>query len=171
MRGTTTTGIDDLVDVGNVTAFIDQDVENGRTYLYRVCAFTEIGDGAKTGMITVRPVGPPEAPMDVHTYAGGLVGDGKVSFTWMPPLNNGGMVIQGYRIWRGFTNGSLKWVADINRETFSYLDTGLDNGPGMQLPGGRTPQPDRQRHTLRSSGRPRHARGHRGRRSHHPPLG
>ena len=83
-RGTTTTGIGHLDDLDNRTSYTDMDVVNGKTYLYQICAFTEYGDGPKSGTIIARPVGGPSAPYEVETSTG----NGTVNIHWTVPLDN-----------------------------------------------------------------------------------
>ncbi len=67
--------------------------------------------------------GPPSAPWNLHA----VPGNQQATLTWFPPLDDGGLPITNYTIYRGTTSGGetlLVTTGDVN----SYVDTGLTNG-------------------------------------------
>jgi fibronectin type 3 domain-containing protein len=56
------------------------------------------------------------------------VSDGQVSLEWMPPLVQGDLPVEGYRVLRGPTPGELAVVATVTVPATSYTDDGLTNG-------------------------------------------
>jgi PKD repeat protein len=81
-------------------------------------------------IITASPIGgsPPGPP----TGLTGSPGNGQVSLSWTAPASNGGVVISGYRVYRGTTSGGETLVTTggcggLGAVT-SCTDTGLTNG-------------------------------------------
>ena len=53
--------------------------------------------------------------------------DGQVNMSWDPPLDDGGLSIRKYRIYRGNTSGGEAFLTEIGNVNV-YTDTGLTNG-------------------------------------------
>jgi len=103
-RGTTSGGeassIYRIVPSG--TSFVDYGLPDGASYYYVVTALTAAGEGARS--IEAKGTTPvlPSAPTNVTASPGPSVG--QIALHWSPPVNNGGVSISGYRIYR---NGSF----------------------------------------------------------------
>lgn len=69
----------------------------------------------------------PSAPLGLNAVAGPVLGD--IHLTWQVPANqgNGGLVVAGYRIYRGEVAGSETFLADVGA-VLGYTDSGLPNG-------------------------------------------
>jgi hypothetical protein len=57
----------------------------------------------------------------------GVGGDRKVTLTWSPPASSGNAPVTNYRVYRGTTSGSERFLAEISNLT-SHVDTGLASG-------------------------------------------
>jgi parallel beta-helix repeat protein len=122
-RGTTSGGEIFLIEVGNVTGYVDTGLVNGQTYHYMVSAVNAIGEGPKSNEASATPVAIPTPPLNLTATAG----DQQVSLAWDPPGSDGGSSIAYYRIYRGTTPGGGIFLIEIGNVT-SYLDTGLSSG-------------------------------------------
>ena len=123
-RGTTVLNIEHMASLGNITGYQDTDVENGTTYLYRIRAFNELGNGSRSEIISAVPVGPPSEPRYVQISAG----DGQIELEWRAPMGDGGSSIVGYRVFRGLTEGSLERHRTLDPFITTYKDIELTNG-------------------------------------------
>jgi peptide/nickel transport system substrate-binding protein len=54
-------------------------------------------------------------------------GDSSATLTWSPPSSNGTNAVDGYRLYRGTSSGSLNVMIEMGMVS-SYKDTGLTNG-------------------------------------------
>jgi PKD repeat protein len=86
---------------------------------------------SSTVSITASPIaGTPPGPPTGLTAA---PGNGQVSLSWTPPVNNGGVAISGYKVYRGTTSGGETLVTTggcsaVSGTATSCTDTGLTNG-------------------------------------------
>jgi len=124
LRGTVISDIPHLADLGNVTQYTDEGLENGRAYYYRVLAFNAVGDGRLSDPVMAAPVGPPEAPWDLKA----VPGDSRVTLSWRAPVKDGGAQVLGYHVLRGYLESSLAELALRESYEKTYPDVDLDNG-------------------------------------------
>jgi len=121
------TGLDylPLTDVGpDEFTYLDEEVENGRTYHYYVVAINAadiIGHPAVPAL--VKPFAKPSAPGTLIAVAT----DGQVNLSWSPPHDDGGMDITGYVIYRGESSGSINLPLTVGNVT-SYPVEDVTNG-------------------------------------------
>ena len=101
------------------TAIIDG-LTNGVLYTFTVAAVNDVGEGAKTNEVVVKPAIAPGAPQNLKA----LPGDGFVKLTWGIPAYDGFMPITHYVI---YMNGELLKDGEIAREFIVNL-------PSMDLP-------------------------------------
>jgi titin len=131
-----------LVEEGpDVDEFLHGQLENGRTYLYAVRAFTPVGESDLSGMVEATPVGAP-GPL------AGLVAlwmEDHVQLAWSAPLDDGGGPIKGYYLHRddwdagnwtslsemAFSDTDIEWDAAYNYTVFAWTDAG--DGPMMTV--------------------------------------
>ena len=122
-RGMDTTSLSRFVQLGNVTSYVDEDVESGTIYFYQVHAWNEFTNGSLSLVMWATPYGVPTPPLNLSAEPG----DAEVVLTWSPPLSSGGLEIRQYRIYRGTSPDDLQAINSIEGVT-SYHDTDLMNG-------------------------------------------
>ncbi len=123
-RGESFFAIGHLLDLGNVTRYLDEGLENGRAYYYQVQALTEVGIGKNTTEVVVQPVGYPTEPLGLTAEPG----DGFVLLNWEAPHDDGGWQLVGYRVFRGMSESALSKVGTVGGASTSYNDTNVLNG-------------------------------------------
>jgi titin len=103
--------------------YLDNTVNNGNTYYYKVSAYNSEGEGTQTAYIIVTPGAAPTAPQNLQvSYS-----DSQVSLTWQPPLDDGGFTVTKYRVYRGISaSGPFTNVG--NSTILSYDDLSVTNG-------------------------------------------
>lgn len=101
------------------TTYVDTGLENGRTYYYRVSAWTAAGEGPFTDVIDGLPLGRPSAP-DMLIANPGL---GYVELIWLAPVDDGGSIIAGYRVYKGTGAGDLEPVEKLGGGVTRWKDT------------------------------------------------
>jgi fibronectin type 3 domain-containing protein len=107
-----------ITGVENATVYVDTDLENGKRYYFRVCALTHWGEGISTGIVTAVPMGWPSEPEELQANPG----IAQVEIVWLPPRENGGSDIAGYRIYRGELPEAPVLLAEVEESSFRYLD-------------------------------------------------
>jgi parallel beta-helix repeat protein len=122
-RGNFSGGETFLVTIGNVLAYTNTGLNNGQTYFYRVSAWNAMGEGAKSNEASTTPAVPPSEPSDLIAN-GGI---GQVSLQWLPPIDNGGSPVTGYRLYRGTSPGGETLLITLGNVQ-TYLDGGLNKG-------------------------------------------
>jgi fibronectin type 3 domain-containing protein len=109
---------------GTGTEFNDTGLENGKVYHYRLSAYNAVGEGPLSDAVSAGPQGPPTEPWLLKARAG----PEEVVLEWRSPLNEGGVALMGYRVYRGQTEDSLQLHETLNGFALSFKDTGLTNG-------------------------------------------
>ncbi len=86
--------------------FIDEEVENGKNYSYRMTAVNSIGESEPTQTLWVIPSGAPSPPVDLTVQNGPM----SVVLSWSPPADDGGSKVLFYRVHIGIEqDGSVQW--------------------------------------------------------------
>ena len=117
-RGTNASVQPFLVTVGNVTTFIDTNLQNGQPYYYRIAAVNEAGVGTQTSYSIGVPKTTPLPPSNVTAS----ISSDDISLSWQVPASNGGSVITGYSIYRGTAeNGETFLTLVGNVTTFTDI--------------------------------------------------
>jgi hypothetical protein len=91
------------------TTFEDTNLVNGMTYLYKITAMNELGEGPMTGSISVAPMGLPDPPEDLRITSG-LDG---IHLEWQPPWETGGVLLTGYIVYRGTDPMAMERVSQL----------------------------------------------------------
>ncbi len=113
-----------LIDVGDVLQYLDLDVENGVTYHYSLMAHTEYGDGLATAVISATPMGRPSMPerLSIDVEADHVV------LLWLPPTEDGGSGITGYKIYRGPGEDVMTLLDEVEGDTTIHHDPDIIPG-------------------------------------------
>jgi fibronectin type 3 domain-containing protein len=118
-------GSEDLLEsLGNALAFNDTNVTNGQKYFYVLRAVNSAGEGMMSWRVNATPLagaGPPSAPRNLTATAG----NGFVALGWEPPIDNGGLEILSYSIYRGNAPGTGERIATVSGLGFN--DSSVDN--------------------------------------------
>jgi fibronectin type 3 domain-containing protein len=122
-RGGTINDIQHLADLGDVTEYRDEGLENGRTYFYEILAFNEIGNGIRN-TTSAMPVGPPAPPLNLKVTAQ----DTLVTLGWDRPDVDGGSTLLGYRIMKGLSDDQLEPLGTVEHSVTSFMDINVTNG-------------------------------------------
>ncbi len=112
--------------VGNVTSFVDTPLQGGVPYYYEVKAINSqpFKSGFSNEAIAT-PTSTPSVPGNLTAIAG----SGKVTLTWTTPMSNGGLAINGYKIYRGTASGTEVLLFKINSSSqLSYIDMSVTGG-------------------------------------------
>jgi len=99
--------------------YLDTNVTNGITYRYWLAANSSAGEGPRSVMASVLPLGTPSEPLNLTASTG----DRRVSLTWTGPNETGGLV-EGYAVFRGPTPGALAKVATVGNMT-AFIDASV----------------------------------------------
>jgi hypothetical protein len=97
-------------------------LENAKSYLFAVSAFTLAGESDLSTVVEAMPVGAPSAPLGLAA----VWADGCVHLTWSAPASDGGSAVVGYRLRRddrGAANWSTLGAADL-----AFLDSDVVPG-------------------------------------------
>ncbi|MDD1768254.1 MAG: fibronectin type III domain-containing protein, partial [Methanomassiliicoccales archaeon] len=126
-RGNASSSVALLVTLGNVLSYNDTSVSNGIAYQYRVSAVNSLGEGPSSNQVNATPqIGivytVPSAPQDLRAEGGDL----QVTLRWAAPVDNGGMTITNYTIYRNTSSGTETYLATVGN-VLSYVDLAVTN--------------------------------------------
>ena len=121
----TTTGTETLLTtLGVVTSYTNTGLTNGTTYFYKVTAVNAVGESARSGEASAKPVTVPSAPRNVTATRSATKG---VNLAWTAPSSTGGSAITAYRIYRSTSTGTETFLVATGNVT-SYVDTATTAG-------------------------------------------
>ena len=124
LRGPTKTSLQWMLSTNATTlAHWDGNVTKGTTYWYGIIAFNEVGNGSMT-IGSCMPWSAPGPPANLRLEEL----DKSVLVTWDVPLDTGGSLLNGYRVYRGDALDNMSRVIERDNATFSYSDLSLTNG-------------------------------------------
>ncbi len=123
-RGTPDTEPILLLEIGTVTTCVDNGIELGRAYIYRVCAINTHGTGPFTTDVSIVLVDPPGRPTNIQAVAS----DRTVVLRWEAPVDDGGASVASYLILRGPSEDVTDWSVEVPPTALNYGDEGLVNG-------------------------------------------
>ncbi len=119
-RGDAPGGETFLRNVGNLTTFVDAGLGNGVTKCYRVAAVNSAGEGALSAGDCARTGVPPGAPRNLTTTTQADLQH--VDLDWEAPLDDGGLVVTKYVVYRRAVPGGESPVADVPAGQTAYTD-------------------------------------------------
>lgn len=121
-KGTNETNLSVLMTITDLK-YKDDAVLNGVTYYYAVSAKNHEGEGKRSNLVNVVPGGPPDAPTNLKV----LDGNGTLLLTWVPPPDDGGFQILGYRIFRGSNESAISLLTSTSNKTI-FIDGLVETG-------------------------------------------
>jgi fibronectin type 3 domain-containing protein len=113
-----------LVDLGNVTGWVHEEVELGSEYYYRVLAFNHRIDGKYSSIVLVKATDLPTEPRWLEVTAA----DGVINVAWGVPNSTGGVTLLGYRLYRGLSPDEMELLTSTLPVIREYVDLAVENG-------------------------------------------
>jgi predicted phage tail protein len=111
------------ITVGNITTYTVTGLTNGQKYYFAVSAINAVGESEKSIEVSAMPCTVPSAPKNLNAVAG----NGNVTLTWAPPIDDGGTSITNYTIYYGTTSGNYTnniTVGNVTKYTIANLTNG-----------------------------------------------
>ena len=106
------------------STYVDTNVTIGTFYYYKVRAVNNWGAGPGCEVLRVKALDVPSPP----TAFTAVASDGKVTLGWGLPAKDGGMMLLGYRLYRGTAPQSIALLATKSIFDLSHTDGPLTNG-------------------------------------------
>ena len=106
------------------TSYNDTGLENGVRYYYSVKSVNGVGESLQGAEVYGVPRWVPLPPRDL-TYE---TGDEFIYLSWNRPLDDGGMGIDSYKIYRREGERDWNFVDELSSEVLDYNDTSVING-------------------------------------------
>ena len=108
----------------DVRTYEDHTVEDGTNYTYTMTALNEYGESREPVSVTLRTFDVPTPPMNLsHTY-----GDLFINLTWEPPMDDFGLPVDGYTVYRRTGEGSPEVVGEVDASDRTFVDTQVTVG-------------------------------------------
>ena len=120
-RGTVSSPLS-LIGLTTELEYLDFNVDIDITYSYVVAAENDHGEGLKSNIVSTKPTGYPDMPVNVTIKAGPSF----IFLRWDPPQTAGGLVIIKYSIYKGENKNGL--INIINTTENYFNDTKVMNG-------------------------------------------
>jgi hypothetical protein len=104
--------------------YVDNLVEIGNTYHYRVSAVNSIGESSQTETKSGTCLSEPTEPHSLMITEG----DSNIILSWLEPDSSGGTDILGYHLFRSSEGNDFEFIKELDHGTQFFKDTGLTNG-------------------------------------------
>ena len=106
----------------------DTDVVNGKTYFYRVSAANSLREGEMSPILNATAGKPPSPPQNLTARAR----DGYVDLFWDDPLEDNGLEITEYLIYRGLYSGNESFLSSVSNNVYNWYrdDSVASDGRG-----------------------------------------
>lgn len=120
-------GPDELVAQGTVTepCWTHSGLPQATHWYYRVAAKNNVSEGPQGTQADAWAAEPPSEPRNLTVQTGSAPGE--IEIAWESPLDDGGLPVDGYRVYRGPAADDLSFHQELANRT-SWTDTGLPNG-------------------------------------------
>lgn len=125
-RGVSTEDLSELVQLGEVTSYLDTSVTNDVTYWYSVAAINEAGPGDRTEAVSTTPFELIDVPGKVRIFTGEAKA-GNVVLQWSSPQDDGGSPVTGYIVYRGASADDMAAVATLG-PVLTWTDEDVERG-------------------------------------------
>ena len=126
-RGLSESNMNLYTTVENGLSFVDNDVENGKYYYYKISAVNIIGEGESSSTNWGKPEGPPSQPINLNVeFDGGMFRSASIYLSWDYPIDDGGAEITFYKIYRGTSETSLEFLTETDKPFFR--DESVEDG-------------------------------------------
>jgi fibronectin type 3 domain-containing protein len=122
-RNDTEGGMEVIHITGPITSFVDEDVEYGVNYSYRVAAFNGRGMSDLSNLANGCTVTFPDPPTNL---TGSVLAD-HVKLAWRTPLFTGGLPLGDYNLYRAVEDGPLELHARVIPLVVSFVDTAVED--------------------------------------------
>jgi outer membrane protein assembly factor BamB/fibronectin type 3 domain-containing protein len=106
------------------SSYKDETVTKGRTYYYHVTAKNEFGESSPSLEAYATAYGVPDPPQNMQAS----VGEGYVKLKWNVPINDGGVNLTQFGIYRGSISGAEGKLVFVNATELSYKDSTVFSG-------------------------------------------
>ncbi|MFW3145580.1 MAG: fibronectin type III domain-containing protein [Thermoplasmatota archaeon] len=124
-RGSASNELDALTDVEpQMLKYQDKDVEFGGIYFYRLTALNQVGESPPSLIVNASVPDVPSAPPELTIASGNRW----VRLEWSAPLEDGGLPVLGFRIYKEDGVGIRKLHATVGSHVLFYNDTAVVNG-------------------------------------------
>ena len=118
-RGNGSSNFIDFSLVSGLTlSYNDTSVINGVSYYYYVIAINSLGESDPSNEVNVISQREPTAPRNLS----GILGPGYVHLSWEPPVEDGGLPILIYNIYRGTFSGAETYHSSVSSILTQYRD-------------------------------------------------
>jgi len=104
--------------------YIDEEVENGKNYSYRMTAVNSIGESEPTETLWTIPSGAPSPPTDLIVQNGPM----SVVLSWSTPVDDGGSKVLFYRVHIGVEVADVVQWRYSDSPVASFTDTLVEIG-------------------------------------------
>jgi fibronectin type 3 domain-containing protein len=103
--------------------FTDTGLVNGVAWWYDLRAVNALGEGAGSGFWAMAYT-VPSAPLNPAATPG----SSQIVLSWSPPASDGGVIMEGYNVYRSLDGISFDYLVSVSYDQTSYVDGGVIAG-------------------------------------------
>lgn len=108
----------------SILSYVDMEIDNGSIYNYTITAWNRIGESDHSDIISVRSRNHPSTPRDLKCYPG----TSSIDIRWGEPLDDGGLEIEMYLLYRGTVPDNLSLYKMLPYDATRFIDHDVYNG-------------------------------------------
>jgi parallel beta-helix repeat protein len=116
-----------IATIGNFLTYLNISLTNGQSYHYKVSAVNSVGEGPQSNETYATPATIPDAP-NLISVVGSSSGTAQVVLTWSFTGNNGGSILNGYKIYRSTSSGGETLLTTVGPTPLTYTDFAVSIG-------------------------------------------